>query len=125
MSVQFTKVIPILRMFDIRKAREFYLDYLGFKVDFEHRHEPDLPLFMGISRSGVQLFLSEHHGSGSPGIHITIETVGVAGFHSELMAKGYNYMRPGLEKQPWGATTVTVYDPFSNHITFSEDDNVA
>lgn len=125
MPIEFSRVIPILRMFDLAKAREFYFDYLGFKVDFEHRHEPNLPLFMGISRSGVQLFLSEHHGSGSPGIHITIETVGIGEYHVELAAKRYNYMRPGLEKQPWGATTMTVYDPFSNHITFSEADKAS
>lgn len=44
----------------------------------------------------------------------------MAEYHAELAAKGYNYMRPGLEEQPWGATTMTVYDPFSNHIIFSE-----
>lgn len=123
MAVTFNRVIPTLRMFDIAKAREFYLDYLGFKVDFEHRFEPSLPLFLGISRGGIQLYLSEHHGDGSPGIHITIDTVGLVDYHAELEAKGYNYMRPGLQKQPWGATTMTVYDPFSNHIIFSEDHN--
>ena len=122
MPIEFNRVIPSLRIFDVRKAREFYLDYLSFQVDFEHRFEPDLPLFMAISRGAIQLYLTEHHGGGSPGVHITIETVGLADYHAELAAKGYNYMRPGLEKQPWGATTMTVYDPFSNHIVFSEED---
>ena len=53
MTITFSRVIPTLRMFDIAKAREFYLDYLGFKVDFEHRFEPNLPLFLGISRGGL------------------------------------------------------------------------
>ncbi len=125
MPIEFSRVIPTLRMFDVRKAREFYFDYLGFQVDFEHRFEPGLPLFMGISRGGIQLYLSEHHGDGSPGVHIHIETAGLAEYHAELAAKGYNYMRPGLEKQPWGATTMTVYDPFSNHIIFSEEDKAS
>ncbi len=125
MSVRFSRVVPILRIFDVAKAREFYLDYLGFSVDFEHRFEPNLPLYLGVSRGGVTLHLSEHHGSGSPGIHITVETEGLAEYHAELSAKTYNYMRPGLEDQPWGATTMTVYDPFSNHITFSEDRTAA
>ncbi len=123
MSATFNRVIPTLRMFHVAKACEFYLDYLGFKVDFEHRFEPSLPLFLGISRGGIQLYLSEHHGDGSPGVHITIDTAGLADYHTELAAKGYNYMRPSLQKQPWGATTMTVYDPFSNHIIFSEDPN--
>ena len=46
MTTQFTRTIPTLRIFDTAKAKEFYVNFLGFKVDFEHRFEPDLPLFM-------------------------------------------------------------------------------
>ena len=31
---RFTKCSPILRIFDERKAREFYCDFLGFEVAF-------------------------------------------------------------------------------------------
>ena len=44
-AVTFDRPIPILRMFDEAKAREFYLDFLGFSVEFEHRFEADLPLY--------------------------------------------------------------------------------
>ena len=60
MGSQFLKTTPVLRMFDIHKARELYLDFLGFKLDFEHRFEPDLPLDMGISLGSAVLHLSEH-----------------------------------------------------------------
>jgi hypothetical protein len=30
-------ITPVLRCFDEAKTREFYLDFLGFKVDWEHR----------------------------------------------------------------------------------------
>ena len=30
------KNIPILRIFDVSKAKEFYIDWLGFKINFEH-----------------------------------------------------------------------------------------
>ncbi|MGP3358736.1 glyoxalase superfamily protein, partial [Escherichia coli] len=36
-QIHFIKTIPILRMFDERKAREFYLEFLSFSVEFEHR----------------------------------------------------------------------------------------
>ncbi len=67
-TVTFDSAIPILRMFDERKAREFYLDFLGFSVEFEHRFEADLPLYLGISRNGLHLHLSEHHGDACPGL---------------------------------------------------------
>jgi uncharacterized glyoxalase superfamily protein PhnB len=114
------RTIPILRMFDVVKAREFYLDYLGFSVDFEHRFHDNAPLFMGISRDGVPLFLSEHHGDGSPGAHIRIDVTGVDDLCAELKAKNYRYMNPGLQDQEWGERELTVIDPFGNHITFSE-----
>lgn len=42
--------IPILRIFDTQRAAEFWIDYLGFEVMWEHRFEPDLPLYMEIRR---------------------------------------------------------------------------
>jgi uncharacterized glyoxalase superfamily protein PhnB len=120
MAAQFLKTTPILRMFDVRKAREFYLDFLGFKVDFEHRFEPSLPLYMQVSLGSVILHLSEHHGDCSPGAKIIIETTGLKDYHADILAKGYGYMRPGLEKEPWGDVTMTVIDPFTNRLVFSE-----
>ena len=114
-------VTPILRMFDIAKAREFYLDFLGFEVRFEHRFDDNAPLYMGIARDGCELHLSEHHGDGSPGAHIRVEVADVAGLHRELMAKKYRYAGPGLEETPWRTREVTVSDPFGNRLTFSEN----
>ena len=59
--------VPILRIFSVDRAKEFYLDFLGFTLDWEHRFESDLPLYAQVSRSGLTLHLSEHHGDGSPG----------------------------------------------------------
>jgi catechol 2,3-dioxygenase-like lactoylglutathione lyase family enzyme len=120
MTTRFIQTIPTLRIFDIAKAREFYMGFLGFKVDFEHRFEPDLPLFMQISLGEIILYLSEHHGDASPGAKIVIETSGLAAYHADLSAKQYGYARPGLVDQPWGATTMTITDPFFNRIEFSE-----
>jgi catechol 2,3-dioxygenase-like lactoylglutathione lyase family enzyme len=122
MSIDFAKTIPILRMFSVEKAQEFYIGYLGFKVDWEHRFEPTLPLYMQVSRGGLLLHLSEHHGDCTPGAKVFVQTTGVRELHAELTAKNYGYLRPGLEKEPWGATTVTVTDPFMNRIVFGESD---
>jgi hypothetical protein len=52
MAISFQSVTPILRMFDAAKAEEFYLGFLGFKVDFEHRFDENAPLYRGISCGG-------------------------------------------------------------------------
>jgi Glyoxalase superfamily protein len=67
MDIQFEQVIPILRIFDVAKADEFYLGFLGFKVDWEHRFDDNAPLYRQISRDGLVFQLSEHHGDGGPG----------------------------------------------------------
>jgi len=114
------RTIPILRMFDVGKAYEFYVDYLGFSVDFEHRFHDGAPLFMGISRGEVVLFLSEHHGDGSPGVHIVVQMEGIDELHQELASRNYKYMNPGIQTQEWGTRELRVYDPFNNQISFSE-----
>jgi len=116
-------VIPILRIFDVTKAREFYVDYLGFTVDWEHRFEPDLPLYMQISSNGVRIHLSEHHGDCTPGSAIRIETLGIRDYHRQLQEKRYPYARPGLERQPWRSDEICVTDPFGNRIIFYETIN--
>ncbi|KRA00335.1 bleomycin resistance protein [Mesorhizobium sp. Root157] len=113
-------VTPILRMFDIAKAREFYLDFLGFQIDFEHRFSDKAPLYLGIVRDGCVLHLSEHHGDGSPGAAVRIEVADIDGLHQELIARLYAYARPGLEHTPWNTREITVIDPFGNRLTFFE-----
>lgn len=122
MPIDFLATIPLLRIFSVEKAREFYIDYLGFAVDWEHRFEPTLPLYMQVSRGGFRLHLTEHHGDCTPGAKIFVEMTGIATLHAELAARKYSYLRPGLERAPWGATTLTVTDPFMNRILFSEKD---
>src|SRR5690348_3362766 len=105
-------VIPVLRMFDETKAREFYVDYLGCHVDFEARFHEGAPLYMQVSRDGMVLRLSEHHGDGNPGMHVMVDVTGIEAIHHELKAKHYKYMNPGLEKTEWGTREVRLYDPF-------------
>ena len=120
MTVQFERAVPIFRIFSLDKAREFYVDFLGFKVDWEHRFEPDAPVYMQISRNGLLIHLSEHHGDGTPGSIAFVHTTGVRDLQRELIDKRYRHMRPGIQEQEWGMTTVSVTDPFNNRITFGE-----
>ena len=53
MSMSVQRVIPVLRIFDVTKAREFYLDYLGMSVDWEHRFEGTAPLYLQVSRGDL------------------------------------------------------------------------
>jgi hypothetical protein len=121
-AIGFDQTVPILRIFSVGKAKEFYLDFLGFALDWEHRFADDLPLYMQVSRGALCLHLSEHHGDACPGSTVFVRMRGVEALHRELTAKNYRYLRPGVERAPWGARVMEVTDPFGNRIRFNEDD---
>lgn len=120
MALTYLRTVPILRSFDEAKARELYIDWLGFVVDWEHRFEPGLPLYMQVSRDGIVLHISEHHGDGTPGSLVRVEVKGLRAFHAEINAKRYKNNRPGLETPEWGGLEMTVIDPVNNRIVFTE-----
>ncbi|MBY0241726.1 MAG: VOC family protein [Burkholderiaceae bacterium] len=115
--MRFASPIPILRSFSEAKAREFYVEFLGFSVEWEHRFEPDLPLYMEIKRDDLVLHLSEHHGDATPGAALIIPVDDIDALHAELSAKRYGYARPGIEELPW-ARQLSVTDPFGNRLRF-------
>lgn len=83
--IAFGAPVPIIRIFSVEKALEFYVGFLGFTVDWEHRFEDTLPLYAQVSRVGLKLHLSEHHGDGSPGSATFLPMVGIDAFHRELL----------------------------------------
>jgi catechol 2,3-dioxygenase-like lactoylglutathione lyase family enzyme len=112
--------VPILRIFDEDRAREFYVDWLGFHVDWEHRFADDAPLYMQVSRDGLVLHLSEHSGDGTPGSFVYVNARGVAELHEELEAKPYKYLNPGLGEGHAGGDSICLLDPFGNTLRIED-----
>jgi uncharacterized glyoxalase superfamily protein PhnB len=116
--MQFGPTVPILRMFDTEKARAFYVGFLGFQVDWEHRFGDDFPLYMQVSRGDCRLHLSEHHGDCSPGAAVRISVGDVDAFCAEITGRQYAYARPQVEAMPWDSREMKVTDPFANRLIF-------
>jgi hypothetical protein len=109
--------IPILRTFPGAEAHRFYLDFLGFTVDWEHRFGEGAPLYQQVSREGCVLHLSEHHGDATPGSAVRIQIANVGQLQRELAASSVYPLRIGVSAQPWG-DDMDVPDPFGNRIIF-------
>src|SRR2546423_40315 len=73
--------VPIFRVFDVDKAKEFYLGFLGFTLDWEHRFDERAPVYMQVSRAGMTLHLSQHHGDCCPGATAFVRVKGLAEYH--------------------------------------------
>ena len=114
-------ITPVLRILDIDKAKEFYIDWLGFVIDWEHRFGENFPLYCQVSKDSIVLHLTEHYGDCIPGARIRILMKGLEAFHRQLKEKSYRYYKPGMEKMEWGTTEMSLLDPFGNHIVFVDE----
>ena len=89
---------PILRSYDEDKGKEFYVNFLEFEIEFEHRFEENTPLYIGLIKSGFRLHLSEHYDDCSIGSCVRIEVENLDLLHKELKNKDYKYCKPSIEK---------------------------
>ncbi len=114
------QTIPIIRIFDEFKAKDFYLEFLGMTLDWEHRFESDYPIYMQVSKGSLVFHLSEHSGDGCPGTKIFVNTDSLDTLFAEVTATEYKYSKPSIETAPWGSRVFEITDPFSNRIIFNE-----
>jgi catechol 2,3-dioxygenase-like lactoylglutathione lyase family enzyme len=68
------ETVPVLRVSNAAESAAWY-KRLGFCLEWEHRFEPNFPVFASIRRggdgAGARLFLTEHTGGGVPfGSHV-------------------------------------------------------
>jgi catechol 2,3-dioxygenase-like lactoylglutathione lyase family enzyme len=112
------RVFPQLRMTDWKRTRAFYVDGLGFSVDWEHRFEPGFPVFAQLTRDGLSLFLTEHRGDCQVGgaAYLVVDDVDQL-FH-EIRGRGIKPAEPPSDTE-WHAREMTVVDPDGNKLRFS------
>lgn len=58
--MEFNKLIPELTVRDIERTREFYVDVLGFELEYERQEDK----FMFLSLEGSQIMFEEMHEDG-------------------------------------------------------------
>lgn len=112
--------VPVLRVMSVAVALPFYVDYLSFRLDWEHRFGPGSPVYAQVSRSQTVLHLSEHHGDGSPNGVVWVPVADVHALHRELHARPHAPMRPGVDEDAPGGPTCEVIDPYGNVLRFAQ-----
>ncbi|HET6279824.1 MAG TPA: glyoxalase superfamily protein [Polyangia bacterium] len=109
--------MPTLRITSYPKSRAFYVDGLGFSIDWEHRFEPHLPVFMQVSRDDMAFFLTEHAGDCPPGGLIHLYVADVDKWFEEFLARGVPVREPPNEGLP-SLRSMSIVDPDGNRIQF-------
>jgi catechol 2,3-dioxygenase-like lactoylglutathione lyase family enzyme len=108
-------VVPTLRISDYEKSRRFYVDGLGFRIDWEWRHEPGLPVFAQVSRAGMRLYLSQHEGDCPAGAQVHLYVTDVDGWQAELLTRGIVAEHAPVDR-PWGNREMLLLDPDGNKL---------
>ncbi len=109
-------VIPAFRITDYSKSKTFYVEGMGFRIDWEHRFEPNLPVFVQISREEVTMYLTEHTEDCQVGGLIHIFVPDVDSWYNELSGKlAIGTIEPPHE-QIDGLRMMGVVDPDGNQI---------
>jgi catechol 2,3-dioxygenase-like lactoylglutathione lyase family enzyme len=101
-----------------KRTRAFYVDGLGFTVDWEHRFEPGFPVFAQVTRDGLSLFLSEHKGDCEVGGAAYFLVDDVDEFFQEISRRGVTPRESPADTE-WNAREMTVVDPDGNKLRFS------
>jgi catechol 2,3-dioxygenase-like lactoylglutathione lyase family enzyme len=109
------RVMPTLRITNYAKAKAFYVNGLGFQIDWEHRFEPHFPVFMQVSRSELSFFLTEHAGDCPPGGLVHLYVPDVDAWFTEFQSRGVPIHEPPNESLQ-GLRDMTVRDPDGNKL---------
>jgi uncharacterized glyoxalase superfamily protein PhnB len=111
-------VIPQLRITQAERSLGFYLQGLGFRVDWEHRFEPGFPVFMQLTREGQTLFLTEHTGDCEVGGAVYFIVPSAPACLAEFERNGIRPTTP-LTDMPWGTQEFLLTDPDGNRLRFA------
>lgn len=113
------KGIPTFRILNYEEAIKFYIEFLGFSIDWEHRFGPEEPVYMQISRNELTLHLTENNRFRTEVI-IFIDTRGIEALHTELKEKSTSVEVPDVSRTDWQTLQMEITDPFGNLLRFNE-----
>jgi uncharacterized glyoxalase superfamily protein PhnB len=107
------RAIPILPADDLRIARDFYVDRLGFDVRFELTDDGKNGM-LGVERGGIWLTLDCPMSGHGREACVSLQVDSADAYYNEWRDKVEIRREP--KDEPWGARTFDVIDPFGNTI---------
>ena len=115
--------IPVLRMLDEEKNKRFYLEFLGYTCDWEHRFTPDSadsPLYMQIRLGESVIHLNGHADSEAPTTEVRIPVKGLQAYCDHLSEKCQGDEKPELVDPRYSGENqdMNIYDPSGNLLVF-------
>ena len=113
-KVGFECVIPILRVNSLAVSVRYYVDVLGFKVDWGGEVEST---FASVSRDGRSIMLSQGE-QGQPGTWLWIGVEDIEPLFQEFTSNGARVRHPPTNY--WWAYEMQIEDPDGNPVELFE-----
>lgn len=115
---EITEIVPVFGIRSYDEAVAYYVDWLGFNLDWEWREAPGRPVIMAISRGAVSLMLNESLGSASAS-RLSLNVTDIAAFAEEWNARRPNSVAV-VVGAPYDIPTISLRDPFGNRLDFAQ-----
>ena len=109
--------IPILPADDLRAARAFYVDGLGFTVRFEASENGETGL-LGLARGSMWVTIDAPMDGHGRGACVSLQVDSADRYYEEWRDR-VGITQPPRD-EPWGARTFSVQDPSGNTIFVME-----
>lgn len=113
------RTVPMLHIDSYEQAKAYYVDWLGFGIDWEFRLEATFPVYMQVSRDGLVLHLSQHKADNPGGVkcHVDVDDL-------DALVAEWKDRRPGFTQEvqiaPWNAKHLSLKDPFGNELGINQ-----
>ena len=114
-------VTPVFQITDYPQALAFYVDWLGFGIDWEERPASG-GCYLQISRGSIVLHLTNYPNESSIGARALAEFTGLLSFHRLLLQKESAFPPPHLQKTTWNdkVMQMELFDPVGNCLVLAE-----
>jgi uncharacterized glyoxalase superfamily protein PhnB len=107
------RAVPILPGDDLQVAKQFYVDALGFRVQFEATEDHKNGL-LGLERGTIRLTIDCPMAGHGRLACVALEVASVDSYYDEWRQQVAVTRAP--QNEPWGARTFDLTDPFGNTI---------
>ena len=121
---KFKDVIPILDVHDIHRALRFYVERLGFEIDFRYEEDPEN--YAGVRRDDVCLHMQWQHEDnfkkGTAGrLRVRLIVDDPDSLFEEYRSKGLLEEGSQVRDTPWGTREFGFQDLDGNGLIFYRD----
>lgn len=115
-------VTPVFQITNYPQAVAFYIDWLGFNIDWEDGPAADGGRYLQVSRGSIVLHLTNALHESGTGSRAIAEFTGLLAFHHLLGQKQSAFPMPELQKTTWHdkVMQLELMDPAGNCLVLAE-----